>query len=65
MKTGRRLPNNSSTVVEKLERTPMSSHEGWGRTLKMTPTLRNTEKLMMFAQVNSLPLPNQVKVTEN
>lgn len=47
--TGRRAPNNSwmsgkkceaaaARVVEKVEKTPMRSHEGWGRALKMSPT---------------------------
>ena len=45
METGRRAPNKGSKsgkceaatakVVEKNERTPMRSHEGWGRALKV------------------------------
>ena len=35
---GKKCEAAAARVVEKVEKTPMRSHEGWGRALKMSPT---------------------------
>ena len=62
-KSGKKLEAAAANVDEMVEKSPIRSHEGWGRALKMAPNLRNTEQLIMFEHVNSTPL--SMRVTEN